>query len=152
MSISTRQILWFYFPCIQTLTGLPVWNACIVKYIRHQLVSISSSPPVREKPIHWLKNLRLKQYLVTSAKILTTNIENDDIKFVSSTQKQYLCGKNTVWYKLKHLPTSWNMNSCWYSLRNCVDLDSSRNNEYTRLMSSTLTSVPFIIRNTRSMT
>jgi hypothetical protein len=35
------------------------------------------------------------------------------------------------------------MNSCWHSLRNCVDRLSSRNREYTRLMSSTPTSVPY---------
>ena len=35
------------------------------------------------------------------------------------------------------------MNSLWYSLRNSVDLASSMNSEYTRLISSMLTSVPW---------
>lgn len=38
--------------------------------------------------------------------------------------------------------SSWNMNSVWYSLRNWAERASSKNSEYTRLMSSTLTSVP----------
>ena len=33
------------------------------------------------------------------------------------------------------------MNSCWYSFKNWVDRDSSRNREYTRFISSTSTSV-----------
>ena len=39
--------------------------------------------------------------------------------------------------------SSWNMNSVWYSLRNWAERASSRNREYTRLMSSTFTSVPY---------
>lgn len=38
--------------------------------------------------------------------------------------------------------SSWNKNSVWYSLRNWAERASSRNKEYTRLMSSLLTSVP----------
>ena len=39
--------------------------------------------------------------------------------------------------------SSWNMNSVWYSLRNWLERASSRNREYTRLMSLTSTSVPW---------
>ena len=42
-----------------------------------------------------------------------------------------------------------NMNCCWYSWRNWVDRCSSRNSEYTLLISSTLTSVPFLLRHVR---
>lgn len=48
--------------------------------------------------------------------------------------------------------SSWNMNSCWYSFKNCVDLPSSKNKEYTRLMSSTSTSVPCSEKNSNSAT
>ena len=45
--------------------------------------------------------------------------------------------------------SSLNRNCSWYSWRNWVDRCSSRNSEYTLLISSTLTSVPFLFRHVR---
>lgn len=71
--------------------------------------------------------------------------------FFSRTEKKYSQKCTQEVKTVLNLPTSWNINSCWYSLRNCVDRDSSRKSEYTRLMSSTLTSVPCVQEQNRRL-
>lgn len=61
------------------------------------------------------------------------------LKFLPNVQSIFLYRK----HEIKYLPSSLNINSCWYSFKNWVDLDSSKKSEYTRLMSSTSTSVPW---------
>ena len=63
--------------------------------------------------------------------------ERHDDKWLDATplQHMHISGLNLPF-------TSLNINSCWYSLRNCVERDSSKKREYTLLMSSTSTSVP----------
>lgn len=59
-------------------------------------------------------------------------------------QLQYASGFSTP-YDVSMLPSAFssNMNDCWYSFKNCDDLPWSKKREYTFLISSTSTSVPW---------
>ena len=71
---------------------------------------------------------------------LTENGYNEYIKTITPTQ---VCYRFRSFHVSISLCGSLNINSFWYSFRNWVERDSSKNKEYTRFTSSTVTSTPY---------